>query len=226
MTLAIAVKSCYRDQKDGFHQVIRETWGKRLPGTVQFFVGVYGWPARNAMGYDEVGLACPDDYDSLPFKTKAICNWFVHYTTCSHIFLCDTDTFIIPSKLLTCGYENYDLLGYIQRPFTDVFRYTAVGREGRTEIQEYCRPWPSGGLGYFLSRRAAQLVADSKPTSWAEDLWIGQLLSPRIAAGEMTGLDHKNFAGVISWHFPQARYGKRYDPSTNWMQEMYKEHGA
>src|ERR1700722_15841442 len=119
MSLLVAVKSCNQHRDLGHHNVIRETWGKSLD--VKFFLG--GGMGKNEP--DELRLDCPDDYHSLPLKTREICKWAMGKKV-DHLFICDTDSYVIPSKLLTCGYEQYDYAGKIDREFGVPFAYQAV----------------------------------------------------------------------------------------------------
>lgn len=225
MKLAICVKSCAQDGIEGFHDIIRRTWGKdaeALGIDVRFFIGhaAYKIPAQ-----DEVVLSCKDDYDSLPFKTKAILKWamFNSYDGdgYDYVFLCDTDTFIIPELLLKCGYEQYDYAGRIgtQYPIGTVFRY----EDGKGKIIEDCRPWASGGLGYFVSRPLMQtIVKHYEPDHWAEDLWVGQ------CAAKHGGFRIGNlvpFEQWCAWHFPQRLFKSTYDPKFGWMDRMYQSGG-
>jgi Galactosyltransferase len=230
MTLLIAVKSCRADLDRGCHDVIRGTWGQALRGKalVRFFIGHSGsdyfmaHPKADARAFssDEVVVDAADDYQSLPHKTRAICAWSITKNV-SHVFLCDTDTYVNASKLFSCGYENYDYTGKISKPLGVTFPYDAVDRNGVTEHIPFCYPWASGGYGYFLSRNAVFEVADNYPKTWAEDLWVGQVLGPEIARGNMTALDLR--ARSYSEHFPAAEYQQGYNPVFRWMETKHEE---
>jgi hypothetical protein len=218
--LLIAVKSCQKDKDAGYHDVIRSTWAKdakALGIDVKFFVGASFAKYES----DEMHLKCLDDYNSLPLKTREICKW-VSGKLIDHVYLCDTDTFLIPSKMLESGYEKYDYAGKITKPIGKPFSYSHTGREGQIENFPRCFPWASGGYGYFLSRRAATTVAYEYPTSICEDLWVGQVMGQAQAAGELKIQDHA--PNVYSWHHPQ--HGEIYDVKTlsDWMTKMYQEH--
>ena len=102
--LIVAVKSCQRDKDAGFHDAIRETWGRDLKAKgvqVMFFIGLP--PGVASMGHpqgynqvlqrDEFIVNAADDYNSLPFKTRGICQWATAKVF-THLFLCDCDTII------------------------------------------------------------------------------------------------------------------------------------
>ena len=220
--LLVAVKSCNQHLDLGYHQKIRETWGKdakALGIETRFFLG--GGMGKNES--DEVRLDCPDDYHSLPWKTKAICMWATGKVF-DNLFLCDTDTFIVPSKLLACGFEAYDYVGKIDRPFGETFPYIAIDREGQKTSYPDCFPYASGGYGYFLSRKAFTIIADIQPMGWAEDLHVGNALGVLYNTGEITMLN--TWAGQYSWHFPSHIYNSGYDLKFGWLDKMYGEHNG
>jgi hypothetical protein len=222
MRLLIAVKSCQRDLKLGFHNVIRSTWGKdakALGIDVRFFVGAEATPYQS----DEVHVKSADDYNALPYKTREICRW-ANGKMLDYVFLCDTDTFLIPKKMLECRFDKYDYAGKISQPVNKPFHYEHTGREGQKEYHERCYPWASGGFGYFLSRKAVQEVAFEHPMSQNEDLWVGQVIGKLAAVGEMSILSTP--ANVYSFHHPQ--HGELYslEPLKAWQEQMYQEHKA
>ena len=135
----IAVKSCWRESGNGFNRAVRDTWGKDVKGAdVGFFLGRFGLAGREA----EIVLDCPDDYNGLPYKTKAICKWVWNHDY-THLFACDTDTFVMPERLLNSGFENYDYVGHFNGP-----------RGIPNVVYGKCYSWASGGSGYWLSRKA------------------------------------------------------------------------
>lgn len=229
MTLLIAVKSCRADLDRGYHDIIRATWGQDFRDRnvlVRFFVGHTGadyfmsHPKADARALksDEVAVDCGDDYNSLPFKTRAICHWATTKNV-DHILLCDTDTYVNAGNVLSCGYHRYDYVGKISKPIGETFPYDAVDRNGVVDHIPECHPWASGGIGYFLSREAMFLISDTYPHGWAEDLWVGQVLGAEFAKGNMLALDLPE--GTYSHHFPQHKYGTGYKPEYKWMETMH-----
>ncbi len=203
--ILIAVKSCARDCQNGANDAIRNTWGKGLDGLYFFMGKSFPYPR---MG--EVVLGCRDDYEGLPQKTKAILRWSIDraYT---NTFLCDTDTFVIPERLLSSGFEAYDLMGWIG---------------GNTDNGKYY-PWPSGGAGYWLSRNAAYAIIRAPEfEEWAEDRMIGQILGPHIKCGNMKAYHHPGYGPDesdvtdITTHFCAHGLGRTYKPE--WMHKMYE----
>jgi hypothetical protein len=222
--LLIAVKSCIRDLDAGFHDCIRRTWlqdAKQLGIDVRFFVG-QGLTERRVIRYqpDETALACPDDYDSLPVKTQQICLW-ANGKTYPHIFLCDTDTFLIPRLMLASGYDRADYAGRFNgNTMTPITGYRTVSRSGHSTTYPTCYPWASGGYGYFLSRRAFNEVAYSVPKTWAEDFHVGQTLGPLAKAGDINILDTTE--QQYSNHFPSHVFKSGYSLDFKWMESNYE----
>ncbi len=219
MRLLIAVKSCRRDKERGDHQVIRDTWGKHIPenANLLFFMG---YVPHYMLENDEVMVDAPDDYDNLAYKTRAIARWFLD-TVYDFVFFCDNDTFIVPERLIRCGFQNYDVAG----------RFGSLHSLGTTfhyrdpkGVYPDCHPWPSGGIGYFLSRKAAEIIAHQEQTLFVEDMQVGQVLGPLIQMGKITAYDIPSFECNVSWHFPRRAYGNQvYNPSLGWHEKMQEE---
>ena len=220
MKTLIAVKSCNQHWMAEYHDPIKATWAKDIPPGVdlRFFTG----NSASWLLYDPaiVHLNVPDDYMSLPLKTKAILEWSLK-NGYDFSFLCDTDTFIIPRRLFSSGYDKFDYAGRFgpKHPVGTTFNYT-------DKFGKYpnCYPWASGGVGYFLSKKASLLLSQDTPSYWAEDLWVGQVLGPYIRSGEIRASDLP-IECDSAWHFPRQKYGNAsYDPRFGWMEQMYADH--
>jgi hypothetical protein len=194
--LAICIKSCHRDMDAGYHDAIRTTWGrdaKALGIDLYFFMGKdpTQQDTRRVRRYvtGEIVLDCADDYDSLPIKTRRICQW-VQAKMYQYLFLCDNDTFVKPKLLLQTDFKNFDYAGdfFANNPGQAPFKYT----DERGLVHPECRAWASGGFGYFLSRRATEGIAAVPPVGWAEDFYAGQVMAPAIDA---------NYITAASFHF-------------------------
>lgn len=82
-------------------------------------------------------LPGPSDYSSLPQRVRAFCQWAISRDDWDYLFKCDDDTYVAMSRLV-----RYPLTAdYIGAEWTPGARYA------------------SGGAGYFLSRKAAEVVA-------------------------------------------------------------------
>lgn len=218
--ILIAIKSCHDDLKKGCHETIRQTWGNDVPLFVnlKFFVGGGNIEYHPGDHADEINLRCPDDYDSLPSKTKEICQWSLGRGY-AFTFLCDVDTFLIPLKLFKTDFENYDYSGRFgsEPKIGTIFRF----KDGRGIIHHNCHPWASGGFGYFLSRKAAQIVANTESTMWAEDMMVGDILGPKIISGEIKAADLQHFENEASYHYPAHRFGWNRETMQEWMRNNY-----
>ena len=213
----VGVKSCQLDQDRGCHKAIRETWGKDLPSfcDLKFFTGaIQPWECSTVVDLlDEISLNCRDDYESLPSKTKAILTWALSRPY-KFIFLCDTDTFIIPRRLFSCGFEKYDYTGVFKRPIGVEFDMV----DDRGIAQKNSLPWASGGLGYFLSREAAEIVIGSNFVHWAEDFNVGQCLSR--AYDRVSIYEPPRMQQWMTWHYCATGHKRKFNPA--WLYRAYE----
>lgn len=218
LRLIVAVKSCHRDREAGFHDAIRETWGRDLQNVgvhVKFFMGHEGNPIKGhaqgpafTMQKDETIVDSLDDYNSLSHKTRGIAAWSLDRMF-PHLFLCDTDTIVNAKALMSLPFEAFDYSGHFrggQVELGQTFYY-------KDHMGEYpnCHSWASGGIGYFISKRAASVVADTFPRLWAEDMYVGQCLGPLIQRGEMSGAA-LNLSGTATWHFRKSKLYPEFTP--------------
>lgn len=177
MKSLIAIVSCHKNSD--FRDCQRETWIPELEGKFdyKFFLG------RGDTSYqpllDEVLLDCSDGYLGLPEKVREICRWALQYQY-SHLFKCDDDTYIVPSRLLLSNYERYDYMGRV-----------------RIASGKYRAPYAVGGPGYSLSRLAFTVVADAELTEDSvEDRWIGNVLYDQ----DIHATHNDNFSVLTSYH--------------------------
>ena len=148
-------------------EAIRQTWlqdARDLGIDVRFFYGHGFTPSsfvppvtiEDTTGKLTVSLPCDDSYEALPTKVKMAFAWAVDhgYTNALKI---DDDTYCVPNRLLTSGFEANDW----------------IGRINHQPDGHYC----SGGSGYWLSKKAMEIVANAKlDGDWAEDREIGRIL--------------------------------------------------
>ena len=204
MKILFAIKSCQRDQQTGCHQAIRDTWGKGYD--VRFFVGGGdGWFDK-----DEVHLPGLDDgYWELTPKTKAICAYTVEHNY-DFVYLCDTDTYLHVPTLLDSGFERYDFSGghlchgeygcQLGKPYP---RWVSP----RGGVCDPFYAYMSGGVGFFLSKRSAKVIAETAYYHHSEDVWVGQVLGPFIERGDLTAGVLKGLEGSGAWHLNCGFYG-------------------
>ena len=124
---------------------------------------------------NELRVDVPDTLLALPQQVRAACHWALARDDWEYVFKCDDDT-------------------YISMP-----RFAAY-RPGADYVGGWCRyggeTYAHGGGGYFLSRLAAEIVANelSQPEG-PEDLLVGRVLRN---AGIVLQVD-KRFVGWGNW---------------------------
>lgn len=223
LKILIAILSCARDESNGFNQAVRNTWLRDIQGADYYFFLGRGAVAENS---DEILLDCPDGYLNLPEKSKALFKW-ASDNQYDYVFKCDTDTYVNSERLLSSGFYENDYTGY----FNGVIGVPNT-------VYSQCYSWASGGSGYWLSGRAARYISeqDTHPACVCpmtkipcEDLWVGQVLGPRIATGFFSakhdpryGRSYRDDCVVeISAHYCSEGAGRKFN--TDW---MYRHHGV
>ncbi len=233
MKILIAIKGCERDAGNGCHQAMRDTWLRDVPAARHrpcydpplldldafFFVGYGSLPLQT----DEVRLPCDDGYMALPRKTRAILEWALARGY-DFVFLCDTDTYVVPERLVRSGFEHYDLVGLFNG---------AIGEPNATEGRYWA--WISGGNGYWLSARAARAVlAYPLNGDWAEDRMVGQALGPRFQDGSLKALscedygfhtDGDEWLTRVTSHYCSHGKQRAFDPTWMYRKHAYNARG-
>ena len=201
MRVLIAIKSCERDAVNGCNVAQRVTWLPCVRGAdYRFFVG----QGHVTLQDDEVRVAAPDDYMALPYKTREIVRWSLA-ADYDHVFLCDTDTYVRPMRLLASGFDRGDLVGCVNGPPS-----VPGAVEGKYA-------WVSGGNGYWLSRRAMSAVASHDPNHWAEDCWVAQV----VQLQRLTVIDDQRYGnGEITTHFCSTGHKRLFE--VTWMHEQHR----
>lgn len=210
MKILIGIPSCQAHAD--YANAQRNTWLKDVSGcaTYRFILGHNGIPGQTGdgiyLGEDdyrpEQGL---QKYPTLPTKTKLLCKYAL-WTGYDYLFKCDTDTLVNPENLLFSDFEDHDY----------------VGGYNQEESGEFC----SGGAGYWLSRKAMKVVANSTVDHWSEDVFVALALRERDIypffnpnyrwkPGEIVDKD------MISLHLRSALNQQTYDPK--WMYEYYEK---
>lgn len=206
MKKIVAIKSCHRDCGNGFNQAVRDTWLRAAPVDYKFFVG----NGTSVLAPDEEPLKCGDAYMDLPNKTRAIFRWVLDHAY-DHAFMCDTDTYVVMRKLATYDPSGYDLIGYFN------------GSIGVPRAVEGKYAWVSGGAGYWVSRRAMELIVSKEPSSWAEDLWVGQVVGEAVHRGELKALYDTKYGddNEITSHFCSTGMKRTFD--VRWLHQKHRE---
>src|SRR5208282_4627922 len=152
----IAIPTCHRFSL--LKQACNETWVGKWGHLVdiRFFLGQPVFPST----FSEISLDVPDNYQELPLKVLAMFRWALD-NGYDRIFKVDDDTYVHVPRLLACGKDEFDYVG-------------------RPDQADRYNHWMQGGAGYWLSRRALELLV-SLPLSvwqgdWREDRIVGLAL--------------------------------------------------
>jgi hypothetical protein len=215
MRVLVAIESCFQDRFK--HRAQRDTWMKDIRLVEKrFFMG----DVVDSFLPDEIsllGAGIPDSYETLSLKTRAICQWAVEQDF-DFIFKADTDTVINPRGLAASGFQKYDYSGGFNE---DAMPPSLQDRFGGGAIQ-----FASGGAGFWLSRKALTLVANSdKVVSCAEDVFVAAVLrehgiQPTFNSGYRWRPGETVDKDLITLHLSSALQ-KKYEPSM--MYEYYEK---
>ena len=150
MKTLIAVVHCRTRQP--YMDAIRSTWLPTVPADradVRFFIGRGNHRDYSA---DVVELDCGDGYESLPEKVRDIARWALA-NGYDYMLKCDDDVVLLPSKLLTSGYEHADFTGH------------------QNSSKE--NPVPPYGFCYWLSKCSMQIIAEAElPRDNYDEGWV------------------------------------------------------
>jgi hypothetical protein len=154
----IAVISCekYKNRVEA----LRETW---IPIALDAGFDVQVFTGQR--------LGVPDDYASLPLKTKALCQW-AFKEGYEHLLKIDDDTCVDVSNfhIVTSDYAGI-------RIKANDYGSPDLANSFDKPKGTYPHHYASGGA-YWLSRRSMKLVAEAPFNGdWAEDRWVGQTLA-------------------------------------------------
>lgn len=204
--LIVAVKSSFAQMEAGAHDLIRGTWGQALRGKAQvkFFLGrptmeIGGQTksvhptAQNSYNpkSDEVIVDCPDDIDSLVWKTRAICKWMVDKMA-THVLITDPQCVVKPSALWASNFQIADYAGTFNGEPVTFGPRTLQGPSGSDVLIHDCFTWATDS--YILSKKAASVIAEKVPIQMRyirgsyDDFWVGQILGPSAQKGELLAL--------------------------------------
>ena len=194
MRYLITISTCHDFEKNGNNQTVRDTWLKDLPSGVDYkFVVGHGQGGESANLADYLLVDTTDGIDHLTYKTKLSKIWALEHDY-DFVFQCPPDCYVVPSRLLSCGFEKYDYVGDFG---------------GHTEDGDHLpggRRWAYGGSGYWLSRAACEAIASHPVTGAAiyrdelvesfEDMWVGHVLG---RSGSFKYLDSRRFVNRGKW---------------------------
>lgn len=146
MKILIAVESCVDHANR--EQAQMDTWAKVIPAYWSIFF------------FNGENLGVPDDYKSLPTKTKAICQFAREFGAMVKV---DTDTYLSIERLSKFDFFSHDYVGH--------------------ELDWLSKPGYASGPCYILSNKALNILADA---DWSqisahghesnEDVMVGAVL--------------------------------------------------
>ena len=231
MKTLIAVISYQGDSENGNHDLIRQTWGKDIIGAdLKFFIGrrspVFQPQPDEVLVDFQKNRTCQHAWwesykdccvDFWQYEMRDILRWSIEHEY-DFTFLCSTDTYLIPKKLMATGFEKHDYSGHF------IPRDIPLGAKTTDDVYGHkVYLWAPIGLGFFLSKKASQIVLDNEPDFWYSEVHVGQVLGPHIESGEISAAKLGGFLNGISWHFRDVTSENYKTHGTGWMQKMYKE---
>lgn len=150
LKVLIAIPTCEADKE--LEEACKATWAGHQEWNLPFPM------VANIAFLDGPTLGVADGYDDLPIKVQAICKWALQLDY-DFLFKCDSDTYVWMNRLFTSGFEQHDYSGWTGGKVAPKDEYA------------------SGGAGYWLSRRAMEIVANAELTDdTCEDRWVGRVL--------------------------------------------------
>lgn len=161
----ILVGSCLPHSYRGFHDAIRETWGKDPAMPYKFLVGsTLLAPAREAFRQpDTIVLPCPDDKDHLAQKALEGIRW-ARKAGHDFVFVCWNDTYCFTRRMEGTNWARLDYTGHFRGEDT-------VPQQGKVNPGCYA----SGGSGYWVSPFFSDRLLNERTDHWADDVWMGKM---------------------------------------------------
>lgn len=228
MKTLIAVLSYIPDKRRGCHNAIREGWGKDVVTAevdLNFFLPMRRWQnneiVESASDYpDEIYLDINDAYDRIQYESFEILRWSTQRGY-DFTFLACNDTFINIKRLFSSGFEQYDYFGVYYSPSypRDMIPGEQADFPCNGKIIPNMYLWADGGIGYIVSKKAAELIIAEEPTWMTSDIHHGQILGPHIKTRNIL-IGRMNDG--ISEHYPRTPNEPRYAGVCQWQKDMYE----
>ena len=137
-----------------------ETWvpvARQLGMRVVFLIGEGRFIHDPTLDGDYLRCPCPDDYRSLPQRTRCFFRWALTQPDWDSVLKADNDSLVIPGRLAALDMGDAEYRG--------------------CEPGHQWRGYGSGGGGYLLTRRAVEIVAERlNDKTGAEDQLVGRYL--------------------------------------------------
>jgi hypothetical protein len=184
--LAILIVSCRKNRHK--QQAIRDTWGEDARAANIDLCFVEGHPdlAEAILLEDRLLVPAPDTYEYLSSKIWHAVSAATRLLDADHYLKLDDDCLVNVQKLLEFSYEDHDYIGSdINLGSRTAFdwHHVAVSNKQLAGLIFEIEPettWFDGQGGYFLSRKAADLMAATPLAEYRhmlEDYATGRLMS-------------------------------------------------
>ncbi|MEW9617704.1 hypothetical protein AB3G45_28235 [Shinella sp. S4-D37] len=209
--LAVLVVSCKKNRHK--QQAIRDTWAKdtRLANIDVYFIEGHPEQSEALLVEDRLILPVPDTYEYLSHKIWHGVSAASRIVDADHYFKLDDDCLLNVQKLLEFAYEQFDYIGSdvnlgsrtaFDWHSTAVFNKQLAGLIFEIDPEQ---TWYDGQGGYFLSRKAANLIASTPLPKYQhilEDYATGRVMSAN--GMEATSLNSK-FLSIREIYIKQDR---------------------
>ncbi|WP_430442517.1 hypothetical protein [Shinella sp.] len=184
--LAVLVVSCKKNRHK--QQAIRDTWAKdaRLANIDVYFIEGHPEQSQALLFEDRLVLPVPDTYEYLSHKIWHGVSAALRIIDADYYFKLDDDCLLNVQKLLEFAYENFDYIGSdVNLGSRTAFDWhsTAVSNKQLAGLIFEIDPeqtWYDGQGGYFLSQKAARLIASTPLPKYQhilEDYATGRVMS-------------------------------------------------
>ncbi len=222
--LLIGILACHH--RAPHLQAIRETWVPDIKGRCEYRF-FFGRGSHGDVKQDEVVLGTDDAYRGLAHKVQEACRWAFDKGY-DAFFKIDDDGYVRPDRLwfaVNGVWAAHDWVG------------VKLGATDQYHTNEYAR----GGPGYYLSRRAMQILASAPtpnpniPSEYAEDSFVGKILTSaglrvvhddRLRCADLSGPGRKpRPAGFEAWKRDAPSQGNAFITTCEFLgSEMYPVH--
>jgi hypothetical protein len=189
--ILVAVHSCIKFIQNGVHEAIRQTWGRKCPWDLKFFVGQPGELFLKDVSQEYID-SCKKE-ENLIFLNGDTFHGFRSFETFPNPLLKDEiqldclDAYMaLPwKKRCISQYALDNKYEYILQLCADSFvrewkgiYYSEFDRypySGSCVVYDRIL-YTTGVYGYWLSRTASNRLIDSCVDQWSEDFWVGSTL--------------------------------------------------
>jgi hypothetical protein len=200
----IGIASYPEAERNGMNKAMMDTWLRGDTGDYMFFIPEFVYPS-SMKSCHIVSTRAHDTYEDY-FRNFQLACGYILLQGYDYLFWCDRDTYVRPENFPLSRFDHYDYVGYpLEHPD--------------------CPIYASGGAGRWFSRKALEVIMNSKQEHFHADISVGISLA---RAGIKLWADPRYFIwrvpitkhnGMIAVHLSQGT--KNYDP--DWMYDTHKE---